>query len=170
MQLCLFIHLSQKRAKTIALLDSGATENFINMQYAKELHLPIKCLHWPWPVYNMDGTRNKNGDIEHYMDLEMQTGTQRVWLRFFLTDLADQKAILGYPWFAVMQPKIDWAWGWIDSSQLPHILHTKLATESWIGRCTHTPAGQRSQPRHPPPISNSLHVVQVMLPAVKGKK
>ena len=57
----------------------------------------------------MDGTRNKNGDIEHYMDLEMQTGTQRVWLRFFLTDLADQKAILGYPWFAVMQPKIDWA-------------------------------------------------------------
>ena len=44
MQLCLFIHLSQKRAETIALLDSGATENFINMQYAKELRLPIKCL------------------------------------------------------------------------------------------------------------------------------
>ena len=40
MQLCLFIHLSQKRAETTALLDSGVTENFINMQYAKELHLP----------------------------------------------------------------------------------------------------------------------------------
>ena len=71
MQLHLSIHLSQKRAETITLLDSGATENFINMQYAKELCLPIKWLHWPQPVYNVDGTRNKNGDIEHYTDLEM---------------------------------------------------------------------------------------------------
>ena len=57
----------------------------------------------------MDGTRNKNGDIEHYMDLEMQTGNQRVWLQFFLTDLANQKAILGYPWFMATQLKINWA-------------------------------------------------------------
>ena len=100
MQLHVFIHLSQKRAKTTALLDSGVTENFISMQYAKELWLPIKHLQQPWPVYNVDGMRNKKGDIEHYMDLEMQTGSRRVWLQFFLTDLADQKAILGYPWFA----------------------------------------------------------------------
>ena len=72
MQLCLFIHLSQKRAKTTALLDSGVSENFINMQYAKELRLPIKHLHQPQPVHNVDGMRNKNGDIEHYMDLEMK--------------------------------------------------------------------------------------------------
>ena len=106
MQLCLFIHLSQKRAETIALLDSGATEKFINMLYAKELHLPIKHLHQLWPVYNMDGTRNKNGDIKHYTDLEMQTGNQKVWLRFFLTDLTNQKAILGYPWFVATQPRL----------------------------------------------------------------
>ena len=109
MQLHVFIHLSQKRAETTALLDSGVTENFISMQYAKELQLPIKCLQWPQPVYNVDGMRNKNGDIEHYMDLEMQMGSQRVWLRFFLTDLANQKAILGYPWFAANQPKTNWA-------------------------------------------------------------
>ena len=127
MQLCLFIHLSQKRAKTTVLLDSGAMENFINMQYAKELQLPIKQLQWPWLVYNVDGTRNKNGDIEHYTNLEMQMGDQWVWLRFFLTDLAYQNAILGYPWFMAIQPKIDWAWGWIDSTQLPLILCTRLA-------------------------------------------
>ena len=74
MQLHLFIHLSQKRAETTALLDSGATENFISMKYANELRLPIKQLQQPRPVYNVDGTRNKNGDIEHYTDLEMQTG------------------------------------------------------------------------------------------------
>ena len=91
------------------LLDSGATKNSISMQYMKELQLPIKHLQHPQPVYNMDGTQNKNRDIEHYTDLEMQTGDQRVWLQFFLTNLADQKAILGYPWFAANQPKINWA-------------------------------------------------------------
>ena len=78
----------------------------------------------------MDGTRNKNRDIEHYTDLEMQISNWKVWLRFFLTDLADQKAILGYPWFAATQPKIEGAWGLIDSSQLPLILHTKMAAKS----------------------------------------
>ena len=76
MQLRVFIHLSQKRAKTTALLDSGATENFITMEYEKELRLPIKHLQRPQPVYNVDRTRNKNRDIEHYTDLEMQTGSQ----------------------------------------------------------------------------------------------
>ena len=170
MQLHLFIHLSWKRAETTALLDSGATENFINMWYANKLHLPIKCLHWPWPVYNIDGTRNKNGDIKHYTDLEMQTGNQRVWLRFFLTDLTDQKAILGYPWFAATQPKIDWAQGWIDSSQLPLILCTKMATESQIGWCIHTPASWKSWPRCLSPISDPLYVTQVTLPTASGKK
>jgi hypothetical protein len=47
MQLRLFIHLARKRAETIALLDSGATENFLNMQYAKEMHFPIKRLERP---------------------------------------------------------------------------------------------------------------------------
>ena len=69
MQLHLFIHLSWKRAKTTVLLDLGATENFISMQYMKELQLPIKHLQCPWPVYNVDRTQNKNGDIEHYTDL-----------------------------------------------------------------------------------------------------
>jgi hypothetical protein len=144
MQLRLFIHLSKKRAETIALLDSGATENFISMQYAKEMRFPIKQLERPRPVYNVDGTRNKNGDIETYTDLEMQTGSQWTWLRFFLTDLGEQKIILGYPWFAATQPRIDWARGWLESNQLPLILRTKLATQVRIGRCRTTPRGRET--------------------------
>ncbi len=37
-----FIHSRTKRAETILLLDSGATENFLNLDYAKWLNLPIK--------------------------------------------------------------------------------------------------------------------------------
>ena len=127
-------------------------------------------LQWPQPVYNVDGTWDKNWDIEHYTDLEMQTGNQRVWLHFFLTNLADQKAILGYPWFTATQPKIDWAWGWIDSSQLPLILHTRKAMESQIGQCTHTPAGCRVQLKQSPPYQSVIHVAQVMVPAVPSKR
>jgi hypothetical protein len=45
-------------------------------------------------------------------------------MRFFLTNLSKHKAILGYSWFAAVQPKIDWKWGWIDESHLPIILQT----------------------------------------------
>ena len=106
----------------------------------------------------MDGMQNKNGDIEHYTDLEMQTGDQRVWLWFFLTDLADQKAILGYPWFAANQPKIDWVRGWINSNQLPLILHTRKALESQIALCITTPAGRRKPLQWALPITMPIHI------------
>ena len=35
--------------------------------------------------------------------------------------------ILGYPWFAAMQPRIDWAKGWLDYNQLPIIIKTEDA-------------------------------------------
>ena len=38
--------------------------------------------------------------------------------------------ILGYPWFASTQPNIDWARGWIDSSQLPIILQSPDAQKA----------------------------------------
>ena len=56
------------------------------------------------------------------LDLQTHTGTNTTSLRFFLSDLGEHKAILGYPWFAAVQPKIDWKQEWIDHTQLPIIL------------------------------------------------
>jgi len=55
------------------------------------------------------------------MDLAIRTGSNYINMRFFLTELGEHKAILGYPWFAATQPKIDWKRGWIDHTQLPII-------------------------------------------------
>ncbi len=44
MTLRIYLHLRSKRAETITLLDSGVMENFMNLDYAKHLHLPIKTL------------------------------------------------------------------------------------------------------------------------------
>jgi len=108
MTLRFFIHSKSKRAEAIALIDSGATENFMNLEYAKYLQLPIKRLEEPRSLFNVDGTTNKSGSLQFYTNLQVQTGNQRTNLRFFLTDLGDNKAILGYPWFAAVQPRIDW--------------------------------------------------------------
>jgi len=100
--------LIAKRAKAVALLDSGATENFLNLSYAKWLKLPIKQLPMSRTLLNVDGTENKSGKLQYYTDLDVQTGPIKTMLQFFLLDLGEHKAILGYPWFSAMQPRIDW--------------------------------------------------------------
>ena len=109
MTLHVFTHSRSKRAETVALLDSGVTENFISLPYTKYLHLPIKMLAEPRRLFNVDRTQNRAGDLKYYVDMSTRTGTQRVNLQYFLTNLGDHKVILGYPWFATAQPKIDWA-------------------------------------------------------------
>jgi len=130
MNLRFYIHSKSKRAEAIALIDSGATENFMNLEYAKYLQLPIKRLEEPRSLFNIDGTTNKSGSLQYYTDLQVQTGSQRTNLRFFLTDLGKNKAILGYPWFAAVQPRIDWKNGWVDHSQLPIILRSPDAAKA----------------------------------------
>jgi len=138
------MHLNLKRADTIALLDSGATENFMSLQYAKYLHLPIKVLMEPRRLFNVDGTQNKAGDLKYYTDLHTRTGTTQRTLRYFLSDLGENKVILGYPWFAATQPKIDWARGWISHNQLPIVLQSPDTAKA------------RFLPRQMRPISHTI--------------
>ena len=136
----IFIHSIAKRAKVTALVDSGATENFLNLTYAKWLRLPIKKLPYAWKLYNVDGTGNKGGELQYYTDLPTCTGTTTTTMRFLLLDLGEQKAILGYPWFASAQPKIDWRKGWIDHTQLPIILQAPDAKRAiFVPRTRNTP-------------------------------
>ena len=122
MTLRVFLHSRSKRAKTVALLDSGAMENFMSLDYTKYLHLPIKTLREPRKLFNVDRTPNQAGDLKYFTDLTTRTRMKSTTLRYFLSDLGDNKVILGYPWFAAAQPKIDWAKGWIAYNQLPIVL------------------------------------------------
>jgi hypothetical protein len=125
-----YLHSIAKRAEIIALVDSGATENFLNLSYAKWLRLPIKTLKNPRKLYNVDGTENKAGELQHYTNLEMRMGTTTTKLQFFLSNLGEHKAILGYPWFVAVQPNIDWKRGWIDHTQTTHCPTSPKCTKS----------------------------------------
>ena len=118
----------------MALIDSGATKNFMNLNYARWLKLPIKELRQHCPLFNVDGTENKSRVLHYYMDLQFKTGTQTTNQRFYLSDLGDHKAIFGYPWFTAFQPRVDWKRGWIDMLQLPIVLSAPNATKA-----TYTP-------------------------------
>jgi len=126
----IFIHLNSKRAEMTSLLDSGATENFLNLDYAKWLKLPIRRLPFLRKLFNIDGTENKAGQLQFYTDLAIQTGATTTNMRLFLTQLEEHKAILGYPWFAATRPKINWKRGWINHTQLPIIFKTSVAAKA----------------------------------------
>ena len=134
MTLQFYIQLIAKRAKGVALIDSGATENFMNLDYARWLKLPIKELKQHCPLFNVDGMENKSGALCYYTDLQFKTGTQTTNQRFYLSDLGDHKAVFGYPWFTAFQPRVDWKRGWIDMSQLPIVLSAPNAAKA-----TYTP-------------------------------
>ncbi len=125
-----FIHSAAKRAETISLLNSGATENFLNLEYAKWLHLPIKQMSQPQKLFNVDGTENKAGQLQYYTDLAIRMGSTYTNMRFFLTELGEHKAILRYPWFVATQPKIDWKRGWINHTQLPIVFKAPDAAKA----------------------------------------
>jgi hypothetical protein len=84
----------------------------------------------PRKLFNVNGTENKAGELQYYTNLETRTGTTTTKLQFFLSDLGEHKAILGYPWFAAVQPNIDWKKGWIDHTQLPIVLRASNAQKA----------------------------------------
>ncbi len=130
MTLHIFLHLRSKRAKAVTLLDSGATKNFIDINYIRKLGLPIRRLTCERRLFNVDGTLNRAGMLKYYIDMVTRTGPKRMCLHYFLTDLGENHLILGYPWFASAQPKIDWAKGWINYSQLPIIIRSDDADKA----------------------------------------
>ena len=74
MMLKVFVNTRSIRAETSALLDCGATENFVHVDYARKKHLPVKVLATPRKIINVDGTANAQGDIKFYTDLQVQQG------------------------------------------------------------------------------------------------
>ena len=77
MTLKVFINTRSIRAETSALLDCGAMENFIHIDYARKKCLPVKVLKTPRKIINVDGTTNAQGDIKYYTDrtLEIKTSS-----------------------------------------------------------------------------------------------
>ena len=100
-----------------ALLDSGATENFIDPRTMEQLRLPIRKLAYPRIIYNIDGTLNKARSITHVCPIKLQIGDQIQEMNFYVTDLGQDRMILGFPFLQQFNPKINWEGKILDPPQ-----------------------------------------------------
>ena len=69
-------HSYDGKAETEALIDSGATGNFIDYRWVIQHRLGTQTLAEPIPVHNVDGTQNKAGLIRRYTDVMMTRGSK----------------------------------------------------------------------------------------------
>jgi len=98
-------------AKEIALLDSGAMENFMDMETWKRMGIGKKPLVKPIKVYNVDGTENKQGEMMHFCQLRIIYNGEEDLQNFYLTNLGKDRIILGYPFMSRFNPRVNWRKG-----------------------------------------------------------
>src|ERR1700727_1040831 len=64
---------SYSTADKVALVDSGATDNFMHPNFAARMGLKPAKLERPRKIWNVDNTENEAGMITHYLDLDVET-------------------------------------------------------------------------------------------------
>jgi hypothetical protein len=103
------INIGSDKQTIETLIDSSAGGLFIDQNFAK--NFDINYLDKPVKAYNVDGTENKQGTINVYVNLEFSLGERKFKERFYVTGLGKQKIILGFPWLHKYNPIIDWKKG-----------------------------------------------------------
>ena len=124
MKVPISVRTSYNKADLRCLVDSGATDNFIHPRFVRQMKLGMRELARPKRLYNIDDTTNKAGNVTHYVDLKVEMSGQEKEMRFLVSDVGREDAILGYPWLATFEPKFSWAHGTIDVKNLPIVLRS----------------------------------------------
>jgi hypothetical protein len=108
------IHTSYFMANKKALVNSGATDNFMHPAFTKKMGLGLQELPNPKKIFNIDNTSNKSGMITHFLDLNVCTNGIDKEMQFLVTDIGPEEVLLGYPWLATFEPKFNWRSAVID--------------------------------------------------------
>ena len=86
-------------------MDSGATDNFIHPNFVAQMSIRPKQLEKPCKIWNADSSKNKEGMITHYLDLEIETKGIQKDMHFYITNIGKEDIFLGYPWLAAYEPR-----------------------------------------------------------------
>src|SRR5271156_3771482 len=120
-----------------ALVDCGATGEFIDRHYAKSCGFHLLKLSKPIPAYNIDGTPNEAGSVTEVVDLILRYKNHSERTLFAVSSLRKQKLILGHSWLRKHNPEINWVTGEVKMSRCPPRCCAGCSQESrqeWISR------------------------------------
>ena len=110
---CIMIPIHLKTTDTLeevnseAMVDSGATGDFIDEEFVERAKLPTRRLSAPVPVYNVDGSLNEAGSIDRVVDVLMTYERHSERILLAVTKLGKQSLILGMTWLGKHNPEID---------------------------------------------------------------
>jgi hypothetical protein len=121
-------HTALKETETKALLDSGATENFISPALVKRLGLKTQKSTKGIRIRTVDGTGHKDGQLNEFLWLTVHLGGKETLMLFLVASLGEDHLILGYPFLYHFNPSIDWRKGKIGEGEIK-IASTKKAVE-----------------------------------------
>src|SRR5580693_9225583 len=124
MKVPISVRTSYSKADLRCLVDSGATDNFIHPRFLRRMGLGTRKLANPKRLYNVDDTTNRAGQVTDYVDLDVRTNNIHKEMRFLVSDIGREDAILGYPWLATFEPHFSWRHGAINTSHLPIVLNS----------------------------------------------
>jgi len=102
-----------------ALLDSGATRSFIDRDFVQLKGINTWTLSRNIPVFNVDGSPNKAGQISEVVDVLLHYKTHSERMLLAVSRLGKQSLILGYNWLKDHNPKIDWEKGEVEMTCCP---------------------------------------------------
>src|SRR6266571_8914977 len=105
------IHLkttdTMEESSTEAMVDTGATGDFINQDFVTHAKLPTCKLSQPIPVYNVDGTPNETRSIHEVVNVIMTYNQHSERILLAVTQLGKQSMILGFTWLDKHNPEIN---------------------------------------------------------------
>ncbi|KAG5720269.1 hypothetical protein E4T56_gene3343 [Termitomyces sp. T112] len=92
------------------LVDSGATDNFVDESLAALAPQPLRCLPAPIPLKLFDGDSTPVGDITHCLEMTLTFANgQQQELRLLITKLhPSAPVVLGFSWLHSTNPRVDW--------------------------------------------------------------
>jgi hypothetical protein len=96
------------RMSVKALVDCGATGDFIDSEYIISRNLPVQRLLQPIPVLSVDSSPNQAGGITGVVNMVVDYKGHSERIQLAITRLRKQYVILGYSWLLKHNPEIDW--------------------------------------------------------------
>jgi len=105
------LHGTKRQVTINAMIDSGATEDFIDKGFCSKYNIRTTQAKTTREVYLANGQPSAMGPITHTAKVPMDIGSHRELATFQVAKLPNHEVTLGMPWLKQHSPRIDWGQG-----------------------------------------------------------